>query len=117
MIKSYYDAKAIVPDGEKFTMPSLAVPDLSYSIKQLVQQFSVGQLPTLAELQQYIEEEEESYALDYEGMSSDNDLRFADKADAFAAILENYNLRATLKARAKQILDFGKTTKKADKAE
>lgn len=98
-------------------MPSLAVPDLSYSIKQLVQQFSVGQLPTLAELQQYIDEEEEAFSVDYEGMSSDNDLRFADKADAFAAVLENYNLRATLKARARQILDFGKNKPKAEKAE
>ena len=43
--------------GRHFTIPSATVPDLSYDIKQLIAEHSIGALPSLASLQEWFDED------------------------------------------------------------
>lgn len=86
--------------GTKFPTPSFTVPDLSYSIKQLINEFAINQLPSLASLQAYFDEDEE--------MTGENDLRFADRAEALEKYLEASHVRRSIFDKVKSMHEFRK---------
>lgn len=78
----------------------MAVPDCSYSIKQLVTEFQIGELPNLSKLQAFIDDEDDDVEND------SNDLRFSDRADAFQQISESEHLRAMVIEKVKRMRKF-----------
>lgn len=93
-----YEFRPVV--GQEFTEPSITQPDLAYSIRQLVTDYSVGQLPSLSQLQQYIDDDDD------ESMNGEHDLRFADKADALEKFLDANKLRRSIFERVKKQQEF-----------
>lgn len=78
----------------------MAVPECSYSIKQLVSEYQIGELPNLSRLQSFIDDEEDDVEND------SNDLRFADRADAFQQITQSEHLRAMVIEKVKRMRKF-----------
>lgn len=87
-------------EGTKFTIPSPTQPDLSFSVKQLVAEHSVGALPSLASLQEFFDDDED--------MEGHNDVRFADKADALEKYLAANEIRRSVFEKLKSMHDFKK---------
>lgn len=98
-IRNFYSVRD-GDNGHFFEEPSMAVPECSYSIKQLVSEYQIGELPNLSRLQAFIDDEED----DVEDTS--NDLRFADRADAFQQISESEHLRAMVIEKVKRMRKF-----------
>lgn len=97
IVKMPYDFR--LPKGQRFEEPSVTQPDLAYSIKQLVTDFSVGQLPSMAQLQNWLDDDDEE-------MNGENDLRFADRAEALEEYLAANNIRRSIFERVKKQKEF-----------
>lgn len=91
-------------------MPSLTQPDLAMSVKQLYEQYSVGMLPTIAQLQSLYETEEDEAEMlrDDVELDSTNDLRFQDRADATAQALFATKISREIASRFKKIQKWKK---------
>lgn len=97
-VNSAYDFA--LPVGQVFTEPSITEPNLSYSIEQLVADYSVGKLPSLSSLQTYLDDSTD------ENMEATEDIRFADKADALEKFLQANSIRRSIYERVKASHDF-----------
>lgn len=97
MIKSYYNYRRC-SSGREFVEESLAVPNLATDIKQLVADYSVGQLPSIAELNKYYDFDKDSVLVD----NDEEDLRFSDRADMFENFLSANSIRRTIFERVKK---------------
>lgn len=97
IIRGAYDFT--LPKGQVFSEPSITQPDLAYSIKQLVTDFSVGQLPSMAQLQNWMDDGDED-------MVGDNDLRFSDRAEALEEYLAANKIRRSIFERVKRQKEF-----------
>ena len=97
IIRGAYDFT--LPKGQEFKEPSITEPDLAYSIKQLVTDFSVGQLPSMAQLQNWMDDGDEE-------MIGENDLRFADRAEALEQYLAANHIRRSIFERVKKQKEF-----------
>ncbi|MGN1236414.1 MAG: hypothetical protein ACI4TS_03105 [Bacteroidaceae bacterium] len=104
-IRNFYSTRSEI-NGQMFDEPSLTVPDLSYSIKQLVTEFQVGQLPTLNNMQFYLDEDDSD-----ENLSAINDMRFADKADAYQQIFNSNKVTKVVFEKVKKMREFNKRQK------
>ena len=95
-IRSFFDGSGIV--GQTGFGLSITQPDLAYSLKELVEMYSVGQLPSLRELQTLFS--------DNDDVDDDSqDVRAADKADAYLIALENNRFRRSILERVKKLHD------------
>lgn len=77
-------------DGEKFTLPSLTVPDDSLSIQEILINFTRGTLPPISKLPQYGTEEDNSAFLDTDHPLDNETLDLANRDIAqnhYAALL------------------------------
>lgn len=90
--------------GEDGFAPSITQPDLSYSVKQLVEQYSIDQLPPMALLQPLFDEDQDDDAV-VDAIAS---IRGADRADRYLAALENVRLRDGILDRVKRLAEFRK---------
>lgn len=89
---------------------SLTQPDMAYSIKQLVADYSVGQMPSLAQLQQYLADEED--VDDVENTFAD--VRFADKADMFEQTSQSRKIKKAFLEKVKEMHRFKESSKHED---
>lgn len=96
--------------GQTFTEPSLTVPDLCYSVRQLIEDGAVGQLPPLSRLAWAVEDDpdEDERAVDAMEFDTYSDIRFADRADAFEHMSNSKTVIEAVKARVKALKDFNK---------
>lgn len=96
--------------GQTFTEPSLTVPDLCYSVRQLIEDGAVGQLPPLSRLAWAVEDdpEEDARAVDTMEFDTYSDIRFSDRADAFEHMSNSKTVIEAVKARVKALKDFNR---------
>lgn len=95
-------------NGQTFTEPSLTVPDLCYSVRQLIEDGAVGQLPPLSRLAWAVvdDPDEDARAVDSMEFDSYSDIRFSDRADAFEHMSNSKTVIEAVKARVKALKDF-----------
>lgn len=103
-IRSFYSVRDFI-NGQTFSEPSLTIPDLSYSIKQLISEYQVGQLPSLSRLQHYFDGDDVDGG-DDAVLSADNDLRFEDRADAYFQSLESNKVSKLILEKVKKMRDW-----------
>ena len=84
--------------GRHFTIPSATVADISYDIKQLIAEHSIGALPSLASLQEWFDEDEE--------MTGAGDFRADDRAEALRKYLDANSIRREVFEKLKSMHDF-----------
>ena len=96
-----------VCSGQTFSEPSLTVPDLSYSVKQLIADGAVGQLPPLSRLRWDDIDENTDNDLD-ENLEFDtySDIRFSDRADAYEQMNASSSVINSIKLKVKAMRDF-----------
>lgn len=88
--RTKYTCRPTSRRGQKVFETSITQPDMSYSVKELVDQFSQASLPSMAVLQPWLDE-----AIDIE--DSSNDFGFGgDKAEIFEKFLESNQLRQSI---------------------
>lgn len=78
-------------NGQKFEMPSLTAPDMAFSVSQLIDEYSLPNLPTLSDLA-YLTDEEVSADQAAENGLETADIQsfaFSDRADE--AYLNSYS--------------------------
>lgn len=94
--------------GQVFNEPSLTVPDLCYSVRQLIEDGAVGQLPPLSRLAWAIEDDPEADSIAVQNLDSDNfsDIRFADRADAYEKVKASSSVINAVKAKIKAMKEF-----------
>lgn len=94
--------------GQTFSEPSLTVPDLCYSVRQLIEDGAVGQLPPLSRLAWAVEDDpdEDARAVDTMEFDTYSDIRFSDRADAFEHMSNSKTVIEAVKARVKALKDF-----------
>lgn len=107
-VSFFYDSKP--SKGRSKFGVSLTQPDMAYSIKQLVADYSVGQMPSLAQLQQYLADEED--VDDVENTFAD--VRFADKADMFEQTSQSRKIKKAFLEKVKEMHRFKENTKHED---
>ena len=109
-VKSFYSSGEVC--GQIFEVPSATQPNLAMSLEQLVAEYSVGNLPNLSVLQDYFDAElpEDNPNADLSEMElhSENDPKFADKADMLERFLESSNIRKAVFNKLKQQHEFKK---------
>lgn len=103
-IRNFYSVRDFI-NGQTFSEPSLTIPDLSYSIKQLISEYQIGQLPSLSRLQHYFDGDEVDVGDDVV-LSADNDLRFEDRADAYFQSLESNKVSKLILDKVKKMREF-----------
>lgn len=103
-IRNFYSRREVL-NGQTFSEPSLTIPDLSYSIKQLISEYQVGQLPSLSRLQHYFDGDDVD-GDDDAVLSADNDLRFEDRADAYFQSLESNKVSKLILEKVKKMREF-----------
>lgn len=99
-IRNFYERKK--RSGEVDFAPSITQPDLAYSIRDLVENYSVDQLPPMALLQPLFDEENEP---DTDYMAA---IRGADRADRSLLAMENAKLRDDIIERVKRSHEWRK---------
>ena len=106
-VKSFYSPGAVC--GQIFEVPSATQPNLAMSLEQLVAEYSVGNLPNLSVLQNYfdVDQPEDVPGAEVE-LHSENDPKFADKADMLERFLESSNVRKAVFNKLKQQHEFKK---------
>ena len=102
-IRNFYSVREVL-NGQTFSEPSLTIPDLSYSIKQLISEYQIGQLPSLSRLQHYFDGDVDDG--DDAALSADNDLRFEDRADAYFQSLESNKVSKLILDKVKKMREF-----------
>lgn len=105
-IRNFYSLRDVI-NGQTFSEPSLTIPDLSYSIKQLISEYQIGQLPSLSRLQHYFDGEIDDVG-DDAVLYADNDLRFEDRADAYFQSLESNKVSKLILEKVKKMREFKK---------
>ena len=105
-IRGFYSCRDFI-NGQTFSEPSLTIPDLSYSIKQLISEYQVGQLPSLSRLQHYFDGDDVD-ADDDAVLSADNDLRFDDRADAYFQSFESNKVSKLILDKVKKMREFNR---------
>lgn len=105
-IRNFYSVREFI-NGQTFIEPSLTIPDLSYSIKQLISEYQVGQLPSLSRLQHYLDDDVVDEG-DDAVLSADNDLRFDDRADAYFQSFESNKVSKLILEKVKKMREFKK---------
>lgn len=103
-IRNFYSVRDFI-NGQTFSEPSLTIPDLSYSIKQLISEYQVGQLPSLSRLQHYFDGDDFD-AGDDVVLSADNDLRFEDRADAYFQSLESNKVSKLILEKVRKMREW-----------
>lgn len=103
-IRNFYSVRDFI-NGQTFSEPSLTIPDLSYSIKQLISEYQVGQLPSLSRLQHYFDGDDVD-AGDDAVLSADNDLRFEDRADAYFQSLESNKVSKLILEKVRKMREW-----------
>lgn len=109
-VKSFYGNGT--PCGQIFEVPSATQPNLAMSLEQLVAEYSVGNLPNLSVLQNYfdVDQPEDAPNADVE-LHSENDPKFADKADMIERFIESSNVRKAVFNKLKEQHEFRKRKK------
>lgn len=104
--------------GQTFTEPSLTVPDLCYSVRQLIEDGAVGQLPPLSRLAWAVTDdpEEDVRAVDAMEFDTYSDIRFSDRADAFEHMSNSKTVIEAVKARVKALKDFNRRERERENA-
>ncbi len=104
--------------GQTFSEPSLTVPDLCYSVRQLIEDGAVGQLPPLSRLAWAVvdDPDEDAHAVDALEFDNYSDIRFADRADAFEHMSNSKTVIEAVKARVKALKDFDKRERERENA-
>lgn len=103
-VRNFYSVRDFI-NGQTFSEPSLTIPDLSYSIKQLISEYQVGQLPSLSRLQHYFDGDDVDVG-DDSVLSADNDLRFEDRADAYFQSLESNKVSKLILEKVRKMRDW-----------
>ena len=103
-IRNFYSVREVL-NGQTFSEPSLTIPDLSYSIKQLISEYQIGQLPSLSRLQHYFDGDDVDVG-DDAVLSADNDLRFEDRADAYFQSLESNKVSKLILEKVKKMREW-----------
>lgn len=90
-----------IDNGEKDFAPSVTQPDITYSVRQLVEEYSIDALPPMALLQPLFDED----GVDEDYMAA---LRGADRADRSMLALQNTKLRDSIIEKVKKMHEFRK---------
>ena len=94
-------------NGQVFSMPSMTVPDMCYSIKQLAYDYSIGQLPPLRQfLYDDLTDAEEDKLTSMMAEDNFSDVRFYDKVDAMTEIGKSNKQIQAIRERVKATREF-----------
>lgn len=105
-IRNHYTPR-VEDNGQEFDMPSLAIPDLSYSVQQLAHDYAIGQLPPMSRFYYDDLDEDDEVRLTNE-LETDNysDVRYTDKLDAMMQFSDSQIKLKSVKDRIKAMREY-----------
>lgn len=92
-------------NGQKFEMPSLTAPDMAFSVSQLIDEYSLPNLPTLSDLA-YLTDEEVSADQEAENGLETADIQtfaFSDRADEAYLNTHSRNIIESIKLKYQEM--------------
>lgn len=105
-IRNHYTPR-LEDNAQEFDMPSLVIPDLSYSVQQLAHDYAIGQLPPMSRFMYDDLDEDDEIRLTNE-LETDNysDVRYTDKLDAMMQFSDSQIKLKSVKERIKAMRDY-----------
>ena len=102
-------------NGRSFSSPSMTVPGLSYTVTQLVNDYTVENLPPLSRwLYDDLSEEDEKNLTDNMENDTSSDIRPYDRADATDIYSRSRRLLDAVKDRVKKSREFNEKRHRPD---